>query len=577
VLLLDLSVRVFFDNLIFSQRFQSVSFYSTLQLESESITGLYSKVIARDYEATDMVGRNAGFEISSEYNVAIAYDTYGRINSRTAFGNTFSYSYLANSDLQSSISSGDVNMNWAYETNRNLVTAVQNKYSTNTVSGYAYTYDALGRRNEVVHSGSAFTQSNFNKWLYNDRSELIDGKKYLGTDPSDLSNLVTSYDYGFNYDNIGNRQTSTSSESSTFYTSNSLNQYTAVNTETPTYDDDGNMLTNSGWTYEWDADNRLKKAESGTTILEFKYDYMSRRVEKKLTQNGTVTKHERFVYDNYKCIERLDILDGGTASQKYVWCEDELLCMSDANGTYAYFSDANKNVGQLVNISTGTISAKYEYSPYGKLTLSNDTLSNPFKFSSEYYDGETSLVYYNYRYYSPILGRWLSRDPIEEKGGWNLYGMVRNNSISYVDSKGYVAIVDDAAAGIAVVVIVAGVLLYPIVRKIVEDIVDVIPVPTNDTDTKDEPIPIPRVDDNLRGGFWLCWARCNVHETPYTDPTTKKKCPPSKKCPPNTEGTGVAKIKSQAIVRAKRNAQMAIAGQLGCRTRHCHSLGCSRL
>ena len=30
----------------------------------------------------------------------------------------------------------------------------------------------------------------------------------------------------------------------------------------------------------------------------------------------------------------------------------------------------------------------------------------------------------NYRYYSPELGRWINRDPIGERGGANLYGMV---------------------------------------------------------------------------------------------------------------------------------------------------------
>jgi len=46
-------------------------------------------------------------------------------------------------------------------------------------------------------------------------------------------------------------------------------------------------------------------------------------------------------------------------------------------------------------------------------------------------------VYYNYRYYSPELGRWLSRDPIGENGGWNLYGMVGNNPTNYIDLLGY--------------------------------------------------------------------------------------------------------------------------------------------
>jgi len=60
-----------------------------------------------------------------------------------------------------------------------------------------------------------------------------------------------------------------------------------------------------------------------------------------------------------------------------------------------------------------------------------------FRFSSEYHDSETGLVYYNYRYYSPDLGRWLNRDPIGERGGWNLYGMLGNRVINYWDRLGY--------------------------------------------------------------------------------------------------------------------------------------------
>ena len=82
--------------------------------------------------------------------------------------------------------------------------------------------------------------------------------------------------------------------------------------------------------------------------------------------------------------------------------------------------------------------AHYEYSPFGKVTVSNGVYAddNPYRFSSEVFDGETGLVYYNYRYYSPELGRWLSRDPIDEDGGNNLYGMVKNNPCSYNDTLG---------------------------------------------------------------------------------------------------------------------------------------------
>jgi hypothetical protein len=42
--------------------------------------------------------------------------------------------------------------------------------------------------------------------------------------------------------------------------------------------------------------------------------------------------------------------------------------------------------------------------------------SNPFRFSTKYQDDETGLLYYGYRYYQPVTGRWINRDPIGEKG-----------------------------------------------------------------------------------------------------------------------------------------------------------------
>jgi hypothetical protein len=51
-------------------------------------------------------------------------------------------------------------------------------------------------------------------------------------------------------------------------------------------------------------------------------------------------------------------------------------------------------------------------------------------------DGETGLVYYGMRYYLPQLGRFISRDPIEELGGVNLYAFCGNDAINGVDYLG---------------------------------------------------------------------------------------------------------------------------------------------
>ena len=58
------------------------------------------------------------------------------------------------------------------------------------------------------------------------------------------------------------------------------------------------------------------------------------------------------------------------------------------------------------------------------------------RYSTKYYDAESDLYYYGYRYYAPSLHRWLTRDPIAEEGGLNLYGFCENQVPHQVDSIG---------------------------------------------------------------------------------------------------------------------------------------------
>jgi RHS repeat-associated protein len=96
------------------------------------------------------------------------------------------------------------------------------------------------------------------------------------------------------------------------------------------------------------------------------------------------------------------------------------------------------NVSGLVSAADGSVAAKYEYGPFGELIRASGPLAfeNPFRFSTKYYDDETDLVYYGYRFYNPATGRWLNRDPLGEHGGLNLYGFVNNNPNSYLDPLG---------------------------------------------------------------------------------------------------------------------------------------------
>ncbi len=119
-------------------------------------------------------------------------------------------------------------------------------------------------------------------------------------------------------------------------------------------------------------------------------------------------------------------------------------------GDYVYTHDANGNVGQVINWSqdvtsppsndwdASRLAAHYEYAPFGGVLSQSGSYAaaNPFRFSTKYWDDETGLGYWLYRYYSPTLGRWISRDPIGEEGGVCLYTFAANSPVIAIDPLG---------------------------------------------------------------------------------------------------------------------------------------------
>ena len=133
--------------------------------------------------------------------------------------------------------------------------------------------------------------------------------------------------------------------------------------------------------------------------------------------NWTLDEHWKFVYDGYEQVEKLDGLNSDGVARKRIWGNGKIVADIHSAVTYYALGDANKNITEYLD-SSGTIQAHYEYSLFGKITNKTGSMQDDFdfRFSSEVFDGETGLVYYNYRYYSPELGRWLSRDPINQMG-----------------------------------------------------------------------------------------------------------------------------------------------------------------
>jgi RHS repeat-associated protein len=95
-------------------------------------------------------------------------------------------------------------------------------------------------------------------------------------------------------------------------------------------------------------------------------------------------------------------------------------------------------VAALVDAANGTVAARYEHGPFAEPLRVTGPLAkaNPIRFSTKCTDAESGLLYYGYRYYNPSTARWLSRDPIGELGGRNLYNFIQNDSVNGVDFVG---------------------------------------------------------------------------------------------------------------------------------------------
>jgi len=84
--------------------------------------------------------------------------------------------------------------------------------------------------------------------------------------------------------------------------------------------------------------------------------------------------------------------------------------------------------------------------PFGEVLRATGPIAKagPLRFSTKYADDETGLLYYGYRYYNPDAGRWVSQDPLAERGGPNLFAFARNAPLSMFDLLGL------SAAGAAI-------------------------------------------------------------------------------------------------------------------------------
>ncbi len=357
------------------------------------------------------------------------------------------------------------NTAYGYNPTTGDLTSVLTTKAGQTVDGVTYTLDpANGRRTGITRSSNAAWTDTYG---YDPAGQVTSGD-YVGNS--------TLTDEDFVYDPTGNRTSHVQNGTATAYTPNALDQYSAIAGQTQGYDLNGNMTSfippaagASAITMAWDGGNQLigaSRAAEGATEARnvlYRYDALGRRILKQVfdpsTSPPTLKTTTAFIYDGWNVIEERELTS--STKYRYTWGADVSgthqgaggvggLLMAEATvGTGAteahyYHYDGNGNVLALTNAS-GTREARYRYTAFGGNALTDAApLSfgavQPYRFSTKYLDREIEvregMYYYGYRYYLTVIGRWLSRDPIWEDGGVNLFRMCKNGMTYHIDSDG---------------------------------------------------------------------------------------------------------------------------------------------
>ncbi len=231
--------------------------------------------------------------------------------------------------------------------------------------------------------------------------------------------------YGYTYDSVGNRLTETTQLATTNYVYDNANRTTSAGGQTYTFDANGNLLNDGQNTFAYDSANRLISVSGQSTVSSYQYNGLGDR----LSQNGV-----NYTLDLNTGLTQ--VLSDGTTSYTY-----GLGRISQTNNSTAeyFLGDALGSVRQLTNTAGEVIYAK-SYDPYGVVTQVSGEGQSAWGYTGEQQDSYIKLIYLRSRMYSPVTGRFTSKDSwlgdYNRPLSLNRWNYVEGNPINKTDPSG---------------------------------------------------------------------------------------------------------------------------------------------
>ena len=381
----------------------------------------------------DEFGRVCGRGIPGARWQTISYDGRGRVASLSNDVASIVYSYSEDGQDEgyvTTLSGGAVVRRQVVRDafRRDIVVAVTNFVNGVAVEGFDYTRDASGRIvecNESVFAHDALGRT---------------------TTAEICGNGIPAASFAYSYDNAGNFVSLAQGTNVVACTANALNQFVSFGGETIVTDSDGCIAEFNGMSFGFDSALRLDSVSTTNgQVVAFEHDAFGRRVVRTFGELTSI-----FFYDGWNLVRELRMASGENVGvDEYFWGRDVscsldgaggvggLVCLVRDGAAYVPLYDANGNITAYVNAS-GAVVARYTYDCFGNVISSSGEQAGDFRFgfSTKCQDEATGLLLYEYRCYSPVLGRWMTRDPIGERGGLNLYGFCESDPIDNYDYLG---------------------------------------------------------------------------------------------------------------------------------------------
>jgi len=267
----------------------------------------------------------------------------------------------------------------------------------------------------------------------------------------------------FAYDPAGNR-TQCNGEAAEFDAANRLLRQGGTRF---LYDAHGDLVQWQGggqaWRYTWNSREQLVRAQSSDgRVVSFGYDAFGRRLWKRSGNRTNPNQTEtRFHWAGEHLIGEETWASGErVATQEYLYLPGTHTPLATrTNGSVYYYHCDPLGTPQRLTDGNGRVVWLAESKAFGSTDIKLGEIPNPLRLPGQYYDAETGLHYNRFRYYSPEWGRYVSKDPLAQAGGLNLYAYVGNNPLNQADPMGLwwkaaVSIIAAVAVGIAVTALV---------------------------------------------------------------------------------------------------------------------------